>query len=166
MDVVQFVDWLGAIQGAGASIIILPASCVHILKSGWEKGVITDVDVLDDSLKPTPKQMEEICETWVDLYTDSVAVIKETALNSDKTKLKRWLKQRYMGDVLDESSTGNIPLTPALLEDMAQQGATEPWQLGFIELALATARAPTRKDTTGYVHKCHWTGMDGGKLAL
>ena len=58
------------------------------------------------------------------------------------------------------------PLTEAARKDMKAQGASELWQLGFVELALATGRAPAREECDGYAYRAPWSKMVGGKAAI
>ena len=65
------------------------------------------------------------------------------------------------GRVKDEA-----PLTEAAREDMKAQGASELWQFGFVELALATGRAPVCEECDGYAYRAPWSKMVGGKAAI
>ena len=70
-------------------------------------------------------------------------------------------RDHVKGRVKDEA-----PLTEAAREDMKAQGASELWQFGFVELALATGRAPAREECDGYAYRAPWSKMVGGKAAI
>ena len=111
--------------------------------------------------------MNDAVAVWEGYLVDAVAAAKGTSSSADKRKLEQWLRARFgEQDVAAKDESKDVAPSAAALEDMKEQGASELWQLGFIELAFATGRFPARKETNGYAYKAPWTSMDGGKFAV
>ena len=74
---------------------------------------------------------------------------------SPAPKLKRWLKARYTMD--EDDTPGAVQkVSDELAADMAAQGASEPWQLGAIELGIALCRTFSKEECKNYVHRTSW----------
>ena len=162
-DEAAFTAWLGVVVGSGAARRSLPARLRTILIAGYKAGLIDEDDVYLPSCEMDASSLASSITIWDALYVDSLAVAKETASASEKVKLHEWLRARFYKDATPKD---DVVLSAAALDDMKEQGATEAWQLGFIELALATGRTPARKEVEGFSYRAPWSSMVGGKSAI
>ena len=152
-----FEEWLGVeteVNGAER----LPERLVEILKNGWTEEIINDEDVPAEDVTLEKPGMDEMVDLWTSFYSDIMtAVRKKAPLTSEKLKLERWLRARFAVDVdVPAKSVAPKALTKQAKEDMIVQGATEPWQIGYIDLALALARPVAPSDCDGFEHKQGW----------
>jgi hypothetical protein len=162
LDAAGFTAWLGVdVEGA-----VLPAGVIAALERSFSDKAIEDRDVPEDGTWVEEDDMKEVSVLFANFYDDGAKALKATTKTSERTKLERWLRARFVqpkGKTLDEV---NVAPSKMLLEDMAIQGATAPWQLGWIELALASGRMVARAETAGYAHKAPWSRMEGGKIII
>lgn len=156
----SFAEWLGA-EFAGKTLTV---SVQSTLAAGFAAEIIQEADVHDDhSLDEA--QLKEALELWKNMFTDSVKEVSGRLRDSDITRVKQWLAARFLEfDVSKEDVTAKI--SKAAQSDMTDQGASELWQLGYVELALALSRRPSRAECKNYDHRSSWKTMDGGKLSV
>ena len=156
----SFAEWLGA-ECAGKTLTVAVQST---LAAGFAAGIIDENDVHHDH-SLDEGQLKEALELWKNMYTDSVKETSGRLRDSEVTRMKQWLAARFL-----ELDVGKDDVTPkiskAAQSDMADQGASELWQLGYIELALALSRRPSRAECKNYDHRSSWKTMDGGKLSV
>jgi hypothetical protein len=103
---------------------------------------------------------------WKSFYADGAKAAKIETRQSDLVKLERWLTARFGDSDQEEVASKKDVPTPQMLDDMKAQGARSLEQLGFIELALATGRAPALAETAGFAYMAPWSKMDGGKYLV
>ena len=167
----DFKDWLGVEVGDAGLALTENTKSAFVV--GWTRDVIEPGDVLWEDAELDDAQMKETVDLWKAYYNDSVTEAKLKARSSDTLKLERWLRGRFWsGSNLDDTSKEHGPpktnkLTPAAQLDMQAQGATELWQLGYVELALALCRPPAPSECEGFCHKAPWSScMEGGRRAI
>ena len=167
-DKAAFTAWLGVVVDPGTGVKYqLSGTLKTLLIALYDAGSIDVDDVYLPSCVIKDESMKDAVAVWEGYLVDAVAAAKGTSSSADKRKLEQWLRARFgEQDVAAKDESKDVAPSAAALEDMKEQGASELWQLGFIELAFATGRFPARKETNGYAYKAPWTSMDGGKFAV
>ena len=171
MDAAAFASWLGEEVSLDDGVDLkLNQNTLDVLVLAFQAGILEEEDVPAEDGSLDEGQVKECLEVFESAYADSVKESKGKLSHRrvDLVKFSRWFRARFLDDtVVDESVQGAVvkPST-AMSEDMAFQGATAGWQLGWIELALALCRVPAREECKGYAYRAPWTAMDGGKMAI
>ena len=163
-----FAEWLGVDAGDDGAAVVLTEHSVIAFKLGFKAGIVDVVDVYKDDTVLDESEMQAAVDLWKTYYRDSIVAAKATARASDELKLTRWLRARFCDRTVAASKEKPSKEVPTqALEDMAAQGATALWQLGYVELALALCRPPAAAETEGYSYKAPWeTCMEGGRRAM
>jgi hypothetical protein len=136
LDAAVFKLWLG-VEAAGGEK--LPAGVVAALERAFADGLIEERDVPPDDAVLDEDVLKEGVALFINFYEDGAKALKTSVKASERTKMERWIAARYAAKKKDEKEDV-LPPSKMLLEDMAAQGATAPWQLGWIELVLVSGR--------------------------
>jgi hypothetical protein len=164
MDLDGFKAWLG--EEAGEKGFTLPDNVVAAMAAAFRAGVIEEGDVPEDDSEWSVQEMKDSLVLWKSFYADGAKAAKIETRQSDLVKLERWLTARFGDSDQEEVASKKDVPTPQMLDDMKAQGARSLEQLGFIELALATGRAPALAETAGFAYMAPWSKMDGGKYLV
>ena len=163
MDKAGFTAWLGEEFGGTT----LSENTKKALVAGFDEGVIKSSNVMDDAHVLDGNGMKDTIELWLAFYEDACKGAALPDRRSDRVLIKQWLIARFQKDEsLDGRDVKVKPLTPEQKIDLANQGASELWELGYGELALALGRAPAREECEKYAYKAPWSSMTGGALAV
>ena len=165
---VTFRAWLGVVAGEAGTPdeVELPTHLVELLIHAAKEGVVQEKDVLDETAALDKSRIKELVDYWHAIIEDAAADKKERPRKSELILFGHWLSKRFL-EVEDVDVTPkSLPRSKQMIEDMSEQGATEEWQMGFIELALALGRPPSQQECKNYAYKAPWTSMDGGKAAI
>mgnify|MGYP006873567781 FL=1 len=139
MDKAGFTAWLGEEFGGTT----LSENTKKALVAGFDEGVIKSSNVMDDAHVLDGNGMKDTIELWWAFYEDACKGAALPDRRSDRVLIKQWLTARFQKDEsIDGRDVKVKPLTPEQKIDLANQGASELWELGYGELALALGRAP------------------------
>ena len=109
MDKAGFAAWLGEVfEGT-----TLSDNTKRALVAGFDEGVITSSNVLDDTHVLDGQEMKDMVELWCAFYEDACKGASLPDRRSDRVLIKQWLTARYNKDEsLDGRDVKKKPLTP------------------------------------------------------
>jgi hypothetical protein len=162
-ETAAFTAWLGVETADGAK---LPDTVIAALEDSFADGAIEDRDWPVDGAVLEGDVLKDVVALFGNFLDDGAKSLKTPVKAFERTKMERWFLARFLAPAKVEKEEAVIPPSKMLLDDMAVQGATAPWQLGWIELALASGRMVARAETAGFAHKAPWSRMDGGKTIV
>ena len=166
MDEAAFKAWLGVeVETASGYRYALPGRVCEVLLAAFVAKDVDMNDVIQDGAQLDEAEMGDLRTSWLGYYTDALNAASGKEKSVEKSKLSAWLKVRFFKDETTPKKLDVATPSAAAREDMTAQGASELWQLGFVELALATGRAPAREECEGYAYRAPWNKMLGGKAA-
>ena len=166
MDEAAFAAWLGVkVEAEGGLKYSLTKPTIALFEAMFKAKAIDEDDVYLHTCKLDDTSIKVAVGTWLAYYEEGVKSAKGVESAVDRRKLGDWLRARFL---MDEGSFNKDDTKPtvAALEDMAAQGASELWQLGFVELGMATGRAASRKECDNFAHRAPWSTMTGGRNAI
>ena len=166
MDEAAFAAWLGVkVEAEGGLKYSLTKPTIALFEAMYKGKAIDEDDVYLPTCKLDETSIKVAIGTWMSYYEDGMKAGKGSESSVDRRKLTDWLRARFLVDEASSNKDDSKP-TAAALEDMAAHGASELWQLGFVELGLATGRAASRKECDNYAHRAPWSTMTGGRNAI